>query len=99
MHVIMKGYGEIKLVGSDEVVAGEITLHQEGWVAVASVPPSDAGELRWFPNGGPAAASLIVRVPCGDTAGSPGTARKPVRGRDAWIPAVTAGWGSLQGEE
>jgi hypothetical protein len=32
------------------VVAGEITLHQEGWVAVASVPPSDAGELRWFPN-------------------------------------------------
>ena len=32
------------------MVAGEITLHQEGWVAVASVPPSDAGELRWFPN-------------------------------------------------
>jgi hypothetical protein len=50
VHVIMKGYGEIKLVGSDEVVAGEITLHQEGWVAVVSMPPSEADELRWFPN-------------------------------------------------
>ena len=50
MNVIMKGYGEIKLVGTDEVVGGEITLHQEGWVAVASVPPSETGELRWFPN-------------------------------------------------
>lgn len=50
MHVIMKGYGEIKLVGTDEVVAGEITLHQEGWVAVVAMPPSEAGELRWFPN-------------------------------------------------
>ncbi len=50
VNVIMKGYGEIKLVGTDEVVGGEITLHQEGWVAVASVPPSETGELRWFPN-------------------------------------------------
>jgi len=49
VHVIMKGYGEIKLVGTDEVVSGEITLHEEGWVAVTSVPPSEEAELRWFP--------------------------------------------------
>ena len=50
MNVIMKGYGEIKLAGSGEVVGGEITLHAEGWVAVAPVPPAEDGEVRWFPN-------------------------------------------------
>lgn len=48
MEVIQKGYGEVKLAGSDEVVAGEITLHAEGWVAVVPVPSSE-GESRWFP--------------------------------------------------
>lgn len=49
MDVIMKGYGEVRLIG-DEVVAGEITLHAEGWVAVARVPPREGDEPRWFPN-------------------------------------------------
>ena len=50
MQVIMKGYGEVKLATKDESVAGEITIHAEGWVAVAAVPPSAQGEVRWFPN-------------------------------------------------
>lgn len=50
MNVIMKGYGEIKLAGTGEVLAGEITLHSEGWVAVAPMPPSAEGDVRWFPN-------------------------------------------------
>ncbi len=50
MNIIMKGYGEIKLVGSGEAVQGEITLHEEGWVAVAPIPPGEDGEVRWFPN-------------------------------------------------
>lgn len=49
MQVIQKGYGQIKLAGSGEVVAGEITLHAEGWVAVAPATPGE-GETRWFPN-------------------------------------------------
>jgi len=48
--IIQKSYGEIKLVGSGEVIAGEITLHAEGWVAVVAVPPSPEQEPRWFPN-------------------------------------------------
>jgi|GEM_PF-1700905 hypothetical protein len=50
VNVIMKGYGEIRLVDSNEVVAGEITLHAEGWVAVGPVPPSADAEIRWYPN-------------------------------------------------
>ena len=50
VQVIMKGYGDVKLAGSGELVPGEITLHAEGWVAVAPIPPSDEGELRWFPS-------------------------------------------------
>lgn len=46
----MKGYGEVKLTGSGEVASGEITLYEEGWVAVAPVPPEEGGEVRWFPN-------------------------------------------------
>ena len=50
MQIIMKGYGEVKLTSSGEIVPGEITLHAEGWVAVAPVPPADRTEVRWFPN-------------------------------------------------
>ena len=50
MHVIMKGYGEVKLVSSGEVVQGEVTLYEEGWLAVAPVPGSGEGEIKWFPN-------------------------------------------------
>jgi hypothetical protein len=48
--IIQKGYGEIKVAGEERVVQGEITLYSEGWVAVAPVPPSEAGDSRWFPN-------------------------------------------------
>ena len=48
--MIMKGYGDIKLVGSEELVQGELTLYGEGWVAVAPAPRSEDGDVRWFPN-------------------------------------------------
>jgi len=48
--VIQRGYGEVKLVNSSETIAGEITLHAEGWVAVTPVPASGEPETRWFPN-------------------------------------------------
>jgi len=50
LQIIMKGYGEVKLAGSGEVVSGEITLHAEGWIAVAPIPPVEGGMVRWFPN-------------------------------------------------
>lgn len=50
MVVIQKGYGELKLVGSGEVIVGEITLHAEGWVAVTALPPAADQDPRWFPN-------------------------------------------------
>ena len=50
VNVIQKGYGEVKLIGSGEVLQGEITLHAEGWIAVAPMPPEEDGEVRWFPN-------------------------------------------------
>lgn len=50
MVVIQRGYGELKLLSSGDVVAGEIILHAEGWVAVTSVPSSGEPETRWFPN-------------------------------------------------
>jgi hypothetical protein len=50
VQIIQKGYGEVKLAGSGETIAGEITLHAEGWVAVAAVPPTEDNEVRWFPN-------------------------------------------------
>jgi len=46
--IIQKGYGDVKLTDG-EALQGEITLYAEGWVAVTPVPPSEAGELRWFP--------------------------------------------------
>lgn len=49
VEVIQKGYGEVKLAGGGESLLGEITLHAEGWVAVAPVPPSPDAEVRWFP--------------------------------------------------
>ncbi len=49
MVVIQKGYGQIKLEDSDEVISGEITIHAEGWVAVNALPPSPENEPRWFP--------------------------------------------------
>ncbi len=48
--IIQKGYGEIRLVGEQQVVQGEITLYAEGWLAVSPVSASDEGESRWFPN-------------------------------------------------
>lgn len=50
MEIIQKGYGDVRLAGSGEIVSGEITLHAEGWVAVTPVPPSEEGGIRWFPN-------------------------------------------------
>ncbi len=50
MVIIQKGYGEVKLVDSGEVISGEITLHAEGWVAVSAFPPAPDQDLRWFPN-------------------------------------------------
>ncbi len=50
MEITMRGYGQIKVVGSEEKVSGEITLYAEGWVAVAPVSEEDKGEVRWFPN-------------------------------------------------
>ena len=50
MNIIMKGYGEITLAGRGETVQGEITLHEEGWVAVVPIPPGEGEEVRWFPN-------------------------------------------------
>ena len=50
MNVIMKGYGEIKVAETGEALTGEITLHAEGWVAVAPVPPEEGADVRWFPN-------------------------------------------------
>jgi hypothetical protein len=49
VEVIQKGYGEIRLQDPEEVIAGEITLHAEGWVAVAAVPPEPEADRRWFP--------------------------------------------------
>jgi len=49
VNVIMKGYGEIKLAETNEVVSGEITLYAEGWVVVAPAPPGAEGDVRWFP--------------------------------------------------
>ena len=49
MEIIQKGYGEVKLMGTDEVIAGEITLHGEGWVAIVAVPPEPEADRRWFP--------------------------------------------------
>ena len=46
----MKGYGEIRIVGSGETIQGEITLFAEGWIAVSPVPASADGDVRWFPN-------------------------------------------------
>jgi len=46
----MKGYGAIKVVGSGELVQGEITLYEEGWVAVAPVAGAEEGEVKWYPN-------------------------------------------------
>jgi len=46
--IIQKGYGDVK-VTDGEVLQGEITLYGEGWVAVTAVPPTEQGELRWFP--------------------------------------------------
>jgi hypothetical protein len=50
VQIIMKGYGEVKLTSTGELVPGEITIHAEGWVAVAPMPPADRSEVRWFPN-------------------------------------------------
>lgn len=50
MQIIMKGYGDVKLTSTGELVPGEITLFTEGWVAVAPVPPADKADVRWFPN-------------------------------------------------
>jgi len=50
VKVVIKGYGAIKLVESGELVQGEITLYEEGWVAVGPAPGSEEGEVRWFPN-------------------------------------------------
>ena len=50
MVIIQKGYGDVKLAGSEEVISGEITVHAEGWVAVSAFPPSPEQDLRWFPN-------------------------------------------------
>jgi hypothetical protein len=47
--IIQKGYGEVKLEGG-ETLPGEVTLYEEGWLAVAPMPPSSDGEPRWFPN-------------------------------------------------
>lgn len=49
MNVIQKGYGEIKLTDGGELVAGEITINAEGWVAVTPVPESEEQPTRWFP--------------------------------------------------
>jgi hypothetical protein len=49
VEIIQKGYGEVKLVESGEVIPGEITLHAEGWVAVTSIPPNPEEDRRWFP--------------------------------------------------
>jgi hypothetical protein len=47
---IQKGYGEIKLVGTDEVLQGEITIYAESWVSVSPVHPSEGEPTRWFPS-------------------------------------------------
>ena len=49
VEIIQKGYGEVKLLDSEEVLGGEITVHGEGWVAIAPVPPEPEGDRRWFP--------------------------------------------------
>ena len=49
MEIIQKGYGEAKILGSEEVISGEITLHKEGWVAISPMPPDPSGDRRWFP--------------------------------------------------
>jgi len=49
VNVIQKGYGEIKLTDGGELVAGEITINAEGWVAVTPVPQSEEQPIRWFP--------------------------------------------------
>lgn len=49
MEIIQKGYGEVKLLDPEEVLAGEITLHAEGWVAIISIPPDPEADRRWFP--------------------------------------------------
>jgi hypothetical protein len=49
VEVIQKGYGEVRLKDPEEVLAGEITLHAEGWVAVVAVPPDAEADRRWFP--------------------------------------------------
>lgn len=59
MQIIMKGFGEVKLHGGGELVAGEITLHAEGWIAVTPIPPSSGEAVRWFPN--QAVAEIIWR--------------------------------------
>ncbi len=48
MEIIQKGYGEVHLHNPEEVISGEITLH-EGWVAVVLVPPNPEDDRRWFP--------------------------------------------------
>ncbi len=49
MEIIQKGYGEVHLQDPEEIVSGEITVHNEGWVAVVIVPPSPEDDRRWFP--------------------------------------------------
>jgi len=48
--IIQKGYGQLKVAGTNEVVAGEIILHAEGWVAVSPMPAAAEQDTRWFPN-------------------------------------------------
>lgn len=50
MTIIQKGYGDVRLVDSDEVLQGEITLYAESWVAVVPVAPAEDEQARWFPN-------------------------------------------------
>lgn len=49
MEIIQKGYGEVKLTNPDETLAGEITLHAEGWLAFTALPPDPEADRRWFP--------------------------------------------------